>query len=148
MKLVVDGVLDANLPWMLILIGAALAAVVSLFRLPVLAFAVGVYLPLSTMAAVFVGGLTRWMLTRKKGGEEAESRREQGVLLGSGMVGGEGLTGVLLAIWVVAVGGGRRISGVDLGLPDWLDNLLALAAIVCIGWLLGKFAKRRFGPAS
>ncbi len=148
MKLVVDGVLDANLPWMLILIGAALAAVVSLFRLPVLAFAVGVYLPLSTMAAVFVGGLTRWMLTRKKDKEEAENRREQGVLLGSGMVGGEGLTGVLLAIWVVAVGGGRRISGVDLGLPDWLDNLLALAAIVCIGWLLGKFAKRRFGPAS
>jgi uncharacterized oligopeptide transporter (OPT) family protein len=128
MKLVVDGVLDANLPWALILIGAALAGVVALFRLPVLAFAVGVYLPLSTMAAVFVGGLTRWLLTRNRPEEEAETRREQGVLLGSGMVGGEGLTGVLLAIWVVAVGGGRRITGIDLHLPNWLDNLLALAA--------------------
>lgn len=148
MKLVVDGVLDANLPWALILIGATLAGVVALFRLPVLAFAVGVYLPLSTMAAVFVGGLTRWLLTRNRPEEEAETRREQGVLLGSGMVGGEGLTGVLLAIWVVAVGGGRRITGIDLHLPNWLDNLLALAAIACIAWLLGKFAKRRFGAAS
>lgn len=148
MKLVVDGVLDANLPWMLIAIGAALAGVAALFRLPVLAFAVGVYLPLSTMAAVFVGGLTRWMLTRKRDESEAEQRREQGVLLGSGMVGGEGLTGVLLAIWVVAAGGGRKIGGVDFGLPGWVDNLLALAAILCIGWLLGKFAKRRFGSVS
>ena len=148
MKLVVDGVLDANLPWMLILIGAALAAVVSLFRLPVLAFAVGVYLPLSTMAAVFVGGLVRWLLARKQDEDEAEHRREQGVLLGSGMVGGEGLTGVLLAIWVVAIGGGRRIVGIDLHLPHWLDNLLALAAIACIGWLLARFARRRFGSAT
>ena len=144
MKLVVDGVLDANLPWMLILIGAALSAVVALFRLPVLAFAVGVYLPLSTMAAVFVGGLTRWLLTRKRNEEEAEHRREQGVLLGSGMVGGEGLTGVLLAIWVVSLGGGRRITGIDTHLPSWADNLLALAAIACIAWLLARFAKRRF----
>jgi uncharacterized oligopeptide transporter (OPT) family protein len=133
---------------MLILIGAALAAVVSLFRLPVLAFAVGVYLPLSTMAAVFVGGLVRWLLTRKRDEDEAEQRREQGVLLGSGMVGGEGLTGVLLAIWVVAIGGGRRIVGIDLQLPHWLDNLLALAAIACIGWLLARFARRRFGSAT
>jgi len=142
MKLVVDGVLDANLPWGLILIGAALAGVVSLFRLPVLAFAVGVYLPLSTMAAVFVGGFTRWLLTRKQPENEAEHRREQGVLLGSGMVGGEGLTGVLLAIWVVAIGGGRRITGFDLGLPNWADQILALLAILCIAWLLGKFARR------
>ncbi|MCH7781263.1 MAG: OPT/YSL family transporter, partial [Acidobacteria bacterium] len=133
---------------MLIAIGAALAGVAALFRLPVLAFAVGVYLPLSTMAAVFVGGLTRWMLTRKRDESEAEQRREQGVLLGSGMVGGEGLTGVLLAIWVVAAGGGRKIGGVDFDLPGWVDNLLALAAILCIGWLLGKFAKRRFGSVS
>jgi len=144
MKLVVDGVLDANLPWGLILIGAAIAGVVALFRLPVLAFAVGVYLPLSTMAAVFVGGFTRWLLTRKQPEEKAEQRREQGVLLGSGMVGGEGLTGVLLAIWVVAVGGGKRIAGIDLGLPNWANQILALAAICCIAWLLGKFAKRQF----
>ena len=148
MKLVVDGVLDANLPWMLILIGAALAGVAALFRLPVLAFAVGVYLPLYTMAAVFVGGLTRWTLTRGRPEDEAETRREQGVLLGSGMVGGEGLTGVVLAVWVVAIGGGKRITGIDLGLPNWLDQVLALAAIACIAWLLAVFAKRRNGSTT
>ena len=52
------------------------------------------------------------------------------------------------SIWVVAAGGGRKIGGVDLGLPGWLDNLLALAAILCIGWLLGKFAKCRFENVS
>jgi putative OPT family oligopeptide transporter len=161
MKLVVDGVLDANLPWGLILIGAALSGVIALFRLPVLAFAVGVYLPLSTMAAVFVGGFTRWLLTRKKPEAEAEHRREQGVLLGSGMVGGEGLTGVLLAIWVVAVGGGRRIEGVlpwmrehglepvaDLISHQRVSPILALLAIGCIAWLLGKFARRTFASES
>ena len=145
MKLVVDGVLDANLPWGLIFIGVGLAIVASLLKLPVLAFAVGVYLPLYTMAAVFVGGLVRWIMTRRAADEkDAEERREQGVLLGSGMVGGEGLTGVLLAIYVVSIGGGKRITGVDLGLPGWADNLLALVAVMIIGGLLARFAKRKF----
>ena len=64
MALVIDGVLDQNLPWPMIFIGVGIAAIASLFKIPVLAFAVGVYLPLSTMAAVFLGGLTRWLLTR------------------------------------------------------------------------------------
>ncbi len=162
MKLVVDGVLDANLPWMLILIGAALAAVVALFKLPVLAFAVGVYLPLYTMAAVFVGGFTRWLLTRKQEEEEAERRREQGVLLGSGMVGGEGLTGVILAIYVVSFGGGEPIRGLipwfeeTAGLgwlaaflsDEWVVPILAILAIACIASLLARFAKRNLESAS
>ena len=85
MKLVIDGVLDQNLPWALILIGVGIAAVASLFKIPVLAFAVGVYLPLSTMAAVFLGGLMRWLLTRNVPADVAEERRERGsvVRLGS-----------------------------------------------------------------
>ncbi len=88
MKLVIDGVLDQSLPWVLIIIGVGIGLVASLFRIPVLAFAVGVYLPLSTMAAVFLGGLARYVLTRDQIPEEAERRREQGVLFGSGLVGG------------------------------------------------------------
>ncbi|KPJ87931.1 MAG: peptide transporter, partial [Gemmatimonas sp. SG8_17] len=108
MKLVIDGVLDQNLPWALILIGVGIGLVASLFKIPVLAFAVGVYLPLSTMGAVFLGGLMRHLLTRAQPAEIAEQRREQGVLFGSGLVGGGGLTGVLLALWV-GVRGGERI---------------------------------------
>jgi putative OPT family oligopeptide transporter len=142
MKLVIDGVLDQNLPWALIFIGVALAAVASLFRIPVLAFAVGVYLPLATMAAVFLGGLLRHLLTRALPTPEAERRRERGVLFGSGLVGGGGLTGVLLALWV-AVRGGQKIAGIPLDLPEPVAQLLSLAAVVAILGVLALVATRR-----
>jgi len=131
MKLVIDGVLDRNLPWALILIGAALAGAAALLRLPVLAFAVGVYLPLDTMAAVFLGGLLRHVLVRGRAPQVAEERRERGVLFGSGLVGGGGLTGVLLALYV-AVRGGRKITGVPLDLPAWAHEVIALLAIAAL----------------
>lgn len=141
MKLVIDGVLDRNLPWALIGVGAGIAVGAAALRLPVLAFAVGVYLPLSTMAPVFLGGLMRHVLTRGVGVRERERRRERGVLFGSGLVGGGGLTGVLLAMWVGARGGERLV-----GLSGWVAEwprfavqglaLLALAAILgCVAWV-------------
>ncbi|MEM8997237.1 MAG: oligopeptide transporter, OPT family, partial [Acidobacteriota bacterium] len=142
MKLVIDGVLDQNLPWPLIGIGVLLAFAAAAFKLPVLAFAVGVYLPLGTMAAVFVGGLTRHLLTRNQDEKEAERRREQGVLFGSGLVGGGGLTGVVLAAWVGLSGGGR-IRGLDLGLPPAAVELVALLAVVSIAGAVVFFARRR-----
>ena len=142
MKLVIDGVLDQNLPWMLIFIGAAIALIASLFRMPVLAFAVGVYLPMYTMAAVFLGGLLRYLLTRKQSDEESERRREQGVLFGSGLVGGGGLTGVLLALWV-ALSGGEKIKGIPLALPGWASQGLALVTILAILAILARLATRR-----
>jgi putative OPT family oligopeptide transporter len=141
MKLVIDGVLDQNLPWLLILVGIGIGLVASMFKIPVLAFAVGVYLPLYTMAAVFVGGLLRWAVTRKLPEEESERRREQGVLFGSGLVGGAGLTGVLLALWV-AVRGGQRIQGIGLDLPHWLDEVVALGGILAILWIMRAFIVR------
>ena len=138
MKLVIDGVLDQNLPWAMILIGVAIAAVAAMFKIPVLAFAVGVYLPLSTMAAVFLGGLMRWLLTRNVSPEIAEERRERGVLFGSGLVGGGGLTGVLLAVWV-GVRGGQRIIGFPPHLSDHAAEALAfltvLAILGCVAWV-------------
>ncbi len=139
MKLVIDGVLDRNLPWALILIGAALAGGAALLRLPVLAFAVGVYLPLDTMAAVFLGGLLRHLLIRGRTPAVAEERRERGVLFGSGLVGGGGLTGVLLALYV-AVRGGRKITGVPLDLPAWAHEAIALLAIAALLAILAAVA--------
>jgi len=141
MALVIDGVLDQNLPWTLILIGVAIAGVAALFKVPVLAFAVGVYLPLSTMAAVFLGGLVRWWLTRAADPAVAEHRREQGVLFGSGLVGGGGLTGVLLAIWV-GMRGGRRIEGFSEVISERAGNVMALLAIFAILGLMAFFASR------
>ena len=151
MKLVIDGVLDANLPWTLVLIGVGLTLAAWPLRIPLLAFAVGVYLPLYTMAAVFVGGLARWFITRSGDAEVAERRRERGVLFGSGLVGGGGLTGVLLALWV-ASRGGQPIQGLPpdfSALPPWVATVategLALGAIAAIVYALARTARRREG---
>jgi putative OPT family oligopeptide transporter len=110
MKLVIDGVIDQSLPWGLVAIGAGIALLAELFRVPSLAFAVGVYLPLSTMTPVFLGGLLRWLLARRASAGEAEARKDRGVLLGSGFVGGEGLLGVGLAGAAFVLG--RKPAGI------------------------------------
>ena len=98
MKLVIDGVLDQNLPWTLVIIGATLALVCELFKIPALAFSIGVYLPVSTMTPLFIGGLIRYYFeSRTSDTTQLDQRREKGVLLGSGFVGGEGLLGVGIA---------------------------------------------------
>jgi putative OPT family oligopeptide transporter len=142
MRLVIDGVLDQSLPWALIFIGVGIGVAGWLARVPVLAFAVGVYLPLSTMAPLFLGGVARWALTRSGTPEERDRRREEGVLFGSGLVGGGGLTGVVLAVWVVARGG-QPIRGFPPNIPAWSQEVLALVTIVAILGLLVWHVRRR-----
>jgi putative OPT family oligopeptide transporter len=98
MKLVIEGVLESSLPWGLVAVGVGLALVIELLGIPSLPFAVGVYLPVATMVPVYFGGLLR-LIGEKTAPSEAEAvnRRERGVLFGSGLVGGEGLLGVLVA---------------------------------------------------
>ena len=99
MKLVIDGVIDQNLPWTLVGIGVGITLLCELFKVPSLPFAVGVYLPVSTMTPIFLGGLLRWWMDKRaKAKEEKEAQNESGVLLGSGFVGGEGLMGVGIAV--------------------------------------------------
>lgn len=118
MKIVIDGVLDQNLPWLLVAIGGGIAIVCEILRIPSLPFAVGVYLPVSTMTPIFVGGLIRlWMERNAKDQEQAAERRERGILLGSGFVGGEGLLGVGIAL--VAVAKSRRPDGIG---TEWLGS--------------------------
>jgi len=136
MKLVIDGVLDQNLPWSLVAIGAGIALACEIARIPSLPFAVGVYLPVSTMTPIFVGGLIRlWMERSAKNEVAAADRRERGVLLGSGFVGGEGLLGVGIAL--VAVAKSRRPDGIG---TEWLGGEItamlvgAAAFAVFIAW--------------
>jgi putative OPT family oligopeptide transporter len=127
MKVVIDGVIDQSLPWGLVAIGAGIALVAELLRVPSLPFAVGVYLPLSTMTPVFLGGLLRWLLTRRQPEAAAEARVERGVLMGSGFVGGEGLLGVGLAGAAFVLG--RKPDGIG---HAWAGEAGA--------WLLGAAA--------
>lgn len=97
MKVVIEGVLQQNLPWLLVGLGAVIAIVCELFKIPSLPFAVGVYLPVSTMVPVFLGGLLRWRIEKGASDENRQLRRDRGILFGSGLVGGEGLIGVFIA---------------------------------------------------
>ncbi len=133
MKLVIEGVLESSLPWGLVAIGAGIAVVAELARIPSLPFAVGVYLPVSTMVPVFLGGLLRWSMERRSANdEEREERREQGVLLGSGLVGGEGLLGVGVAAWALAQGAAPQGFGSAWAgaAAPWLSVLV----LALLGW--------------
>lgn len=97
MQLVVDGVLDRNLPWELVFVGTMIGVVFELFRIPSLPMAVGLYLPLATTLPIFVGGAVRVLAVRMASARE-KTAEERGILLGSGMVGGEGIVGVAIAL--------------------------------------------------
>jgi uncharacterized oligopeptide transporter (OPT) family protein len=144
MKLVIDGVLQQELPWTLVAIGAAIAVACELVGIPALPFAVGVYLPVSTMTPVFLGGALRWWLERgARDEEQAAQRREQGVLLGSGFVGGEGLLGVAVA--GVAFATGARPAGFGTGWgTEWLTMLAGAGLFAGLAiWFL-RMARREY----
>lgn len=102
MKLIIEGVMDGNLPWGLVLIGVCIAIVVELIGIPVLPFAIGVYLPVQLNACVMIGGVIRLIMEKlKKNDDEKKKIINDGVLFCSGMIAGEGLVGILLAILAV-----------------------------------------------
>jgi len=139
MKLVIEGVLDQQLPWGFVGIGIGIALVCEVLKIPSLPFAVGVYLPVSTMTPLFLGGLLRHYFERRATSEDkAAETRERGVLLGSGFVGGEGLLGVGIA--GVAFVQNRKPDGIGtdwLG-PDWIAEAVGLLAF---GFLLAGFVR-------
>lgn len=99
MKTVIEGVLSGALPWGLVGIGIAFAIGAILAGLPGLAFAIGLYLPLSSMTPIFLGGFIR-KLVEKKSEKEKKAESNPGVLLASGLIAGEGIGGIALAIAV------------------------------------------------
>lgn len=101
MALVVDGILTQKLPWGLILIGAFLTIAMEVAGIPSLAVAVGVYLPISTSATMFMGGIVRWLVDRRAPAGANEGDSGPGVLFSSGLIAGGAITGVLLAAFAV-----------------------------------------------
>ena len=96
MKIVVEGVMEGNLPWNLIMIGAAIAIAVEFMGVPALPFAVGMYLPIYLSAGIMLGGVVRFLIDKF-----ADKVSEKGILVSSGMIAGEGLVGIILAIMEV-----------------------------------------------
>jgi putative OPT family oligopeptide transporter len=106
MSYIIRGILDQQLPWGLVLFGVMIAVVLELSGVPSLAFAVGVYLPLSSSTPILVGGLVRWLVDRKRaqGAPErseaelaAEGDKSPGVLMASGFIAGGAIAGIVIA---------------------------------------------------
>lgn len=141
MKMIIEGVMEGNLPWALVFVGVFIAVVVEVIGIPVLPFAIGVYLPVQLNACIMVGGLVRLALDRKKG-EEKEKKRviNDGILFCSGMIAGEGLVGILLALLaVIGVDSVIDISG-KLKLPAVVSDVASLVVFALVILCVLKFS--------
>ena len=141
MKLIVEGVMGGDLPWVLVFIGVFIAIAVELIGIPVLPFAIGVYLPVQLNACIMVGGLIRLALDKIKG-KKAEHKEEivnDGILFCSGMIAGEGLVGIVLAL--LAVFGLDKALNLSekLGIPASVSDLGGLLLFALIVLTVLKF---------
>ena len=103
MKMIVEGVMGGNLPWNLVFAGAFIGVVVEVLGIPVLPFAVGLYLPIHLSTPMMIGGLVRLFLEKRKNMDEKAKKDmiDNGVLYCSGLIAGEGLIGILLAVFAI-----------------------------------------------
>ncbi|THD72763.1 MAG: oligopeptide transporter, OPT family, partial [Phenylobacterium sp.] len=108
MSYIIKGILNRQLPWALVLLGVMIAVVLEMCAIPSLAFAVGVYLPISSSLPIFIGGAVRWLVDRRSRGLahaetlseaelSAESDRSPGVLMASGYIAGGAIAGIGIA---------------------------------------------------
>lgn len=140
MKMIIEGVMDSNLPWGLVFVGVALAVVIEILGIPVLPFAIGVYLPVQLNACIMVGGIVRLIFDKmKKEEKEKEEIITDGILYCSGMIAGEGLVGILLAVFaVIGIDGMLDISGL-LNLPSGVADMMSLVVFALMILCLLKF---------
>jgi len=138
----VDGVLESGIPWSLVLIGAFLGAIVELCSLPSLPFAVGLYLPVATMTPILFGGIIRRIVEARSRHDESEltQRKERGILFCSGLIGGEGLMGVIIAAYAYKWG---KPTGVGWAWPEPWGEIVALVLFGLMGVLLYRRTKAK-----
>lgn len=135
MKMLVEGIMNADLPWGLILTGVFIAIAVEILKVPVMPFAVGMYLPFSLSAGIMAGGAVRFLVERIKGTDaEKKARTDRGVLFTSGLIAGEGIVGILLAVLTVL----EKDIAFDAGLPQFMSLIIFAALLLGLGWLCMK----------
>ena len=96
----IQGIMSRDLPWGLVIIGAVLAIVMQLCGVSALAYAVGVYLPLSTTLPIFVGGMVRKLVDKSRGFSDAEADMSPGTLMSTGLIAGGSLAGIIVAFLI------------------------------------------------
>ncbi len=154
MKMIVEGVMGGNLPWTLVGIGAFIAIVIEILGIPVLPVAIGLYLPIHLSTPMIVGGLVKLVIEKKKNLSDKVKKDvdENGVLYSSGLIAGEGLVGIFLAILAIVPAGegtaGDVINGFLPGLIPALSdpnvgNIIGLLAFALLTLSLWKFCFRK-----
>lgn len=141
MKLIVEGVMDANLPWGLVLIGVFTALAIELIGVPVLPFAIGMYLPIQLNACIMIGGIIRLVMDKLKREEKEKTEiTNDGILFCSGMIAGEGLAGIILAL--LAVFGLDKVIDISgkLGLSPAVSSVGSLVLFAVTMLLVLKFS--------
>lgn len=134
MKMIIEGVMDGNLPWTLIFIGAFISIVIELLGVAALPVSIGLYLPLELSSTIMLGGLIRKYVDAKRGKQKDESG--SGILFCSGLIAGEGIVGVLLAILTVC----GLTDAIDLSNVIPTGNVPAFILILLIGVVILKAA--------
>ncbi|MBO5065854.1 MAG: oligopeptide transporter, OPT family [Clostridia bacterium] len=147
MKLIVEGVMGGDLPWGLVFIGVFIAVLVEIIGIPVLPFAIGVYLPVHLNACIMIGGLIRLLVEKlnKKDEEKQKTVVNDGILFCSGMIAGEGLIGILLALLAVfGVDSALNLSE-KLGIPAVVSDIggIVLFAVIILTVLKFTIRKKR-----
>ncbi|WP_395018574.1 OPT family oligopeptide transporter [Robinsoniella peoriensis] len=147
MKMVVEGVMGGNLPWNLVFAGVFIALVVEVLGIPVLPFAVGLYLPIHLSTPMMAGGLVRLFIEKKKGMDEKKKKNaiDGGVLYCSGLIAGEGLIGILLAVFaIIPMSGGSlgdAIAKIGGGIfPESVAKIVGLIFFALLIFSLLKFS--------
>lgn len=142
MKMVIEGVMGGNLPWALVFTGVFIAIAIEILGLPVLPVAIGIYLPIHLNAGIMAGGLIRLYLDKKKFASEKEQNDciQSGILYTSGMIAGEGVVGILLAVFAVLNLNIDLSGAINLGN---IGALIAFAALLAsILWFALKTNKK------
>jgi putative OPT family oligopeptide transporter len=153
MASVAKGLFGGELPWNMIWLGVLVGAVVialdgwlkargSQFRVPVLGFAIGIYLPLELMVPIFLGGLLSHLVERRQRPRNDEDRdriHRPGTLFSAGLITGEAITGILIAIPIVVAG-----SADVLALPASVQfgSVVGLAVLAVVAWMLYRSGTR------
>ncbi len=134
MKMIVEGVMGGNLPWNLVLSGVFIAIVVEVLGIPVLPFAIGLYLPIYLSVPMMLGGLLRWFLEKRKYSSDKVKANvvQSGVLYSSGLIAGEGIVGILLAVLAIIP------VGMDAeGATVYVSNIIDFSSWFSIGQIGG-----------
>lgn len=138
MKMIVEGVMGGNLPWGLVGIGAFIAIVVEILGIPVLPFAIGLYLPIHLSTPMMVGGIVKRLVEKRNLSEkEKKTADASGVLYSSGLIAGEGLVGILLAILAIIPAGDQTVGDV---LGGFLPGMIPALADANVGNIIGLIA--------